>query len=583
MYLYTEQSGCVMEITSYRVKGEKNPKSKRKCIGKILEDGSFQPNAYYEERTKKELAEQKVSELEAALKKLMGEKGVEDAGGKSGENKIADAVSSRKKSGATYALGKIADGTGVTEALEEVFGEERSREILSVAMYMTLTGCDSMDEFSYFDASHVHPYGKDISSPESSRLFASVTEAEVTKFFRGLDSIQSKAGRKGNGYYSFDSTAVSSFSENIDAVEVSKGKQDPDLMHFSIAAIHGSRSDMCAYYRLYRGNIPDIRTVNDFVAVTKEMGYPFGKVVFDKGYASWNNIHVVKTKLNAEVMLMLPSSFSSFSSSIEKVRGTFEAKSSNYIPGQEVYGCTVPDTVKYTVDGSEHSLFVYIHVYYSEARRAEETAKLHDSVEDQILSLTGKLEGGKLSVQDARDGKFRCDHKRCISVRRTGNSACVFEKNPEEIDAVLRNKGYFCILTTEAMKADEAIRIYRGRDGVERVFNVLKNDIGFDRAAVKTNETLEGKVFCAMIATMLVCAMRKGIRENRAALTRKMTLSRLLHELECIYTYQTGKKTVWSEISERQNLIFKCLSVEPPVHVPVVKKKKERVSKKTIK
>lgn len=579
MYLYTEKSGCVMEITSYRVPGEKNPRSRRKCIGKRLEDGTFVPNAYYEERTKKELAEKKVSELESALRKYLGEEAKEV----SHERKISEAVSTRKKNGSTYALEQIAGKTGMTEALKETFGQDKCMEILSVVMYMILTGCDSMDEFSYFDMSHVHPCGKDISSSESSRLFSSVTETEITKFFRNMDERQSHTGPKGNGYYSFDSTAISSFSENLDAVEVSKGKQDPDLMHFSIAAIHGSRSDMCAYYRLYRGNIPDIKTVNDFTAVSAGMNYPFRKVIFDKGYASWNNIHIVKNTLKADVMLMLPASFSTFSAAVDKARDNFENKASHYIAGQDVYGYTVPDTVKYTVDGKEYSMYVYIHVYYSESRRAEETAKLHAYLDDQILSLTGKVNDGSLCVNDAKDGKFRCDHKSCISVRKTDNSSCVFEKNAEEIDAALKNKGYFCILTTEEMKADKAIMTYRGRDGVERVFNILKNDIGFDRAAVKTNETLEGKVFCAMLATMLVCSIRKSIRDNRASLTRKMTLSRLIHELECIYTYQTGKKTVWSEISVRQNLIFKCLGIEPPVHEQVVRKKTERVSKKPIK
>lgn len=57
-----------------------------------------------------------------------------------------------------------------------------------------------------------------------------------------------------------------------------------------------------------------------------------------------------------------------------------------------------------------------------------------------------------------------------------------------------------------------------------------------------------------MITTMLVCSIRKTIRDNRAVLTGKMTLSEFFHELECICTYQAGRKTVWSEISMRQNL-----------------------------
>ena len=49
MHLIVDKRGYVSESISYRVKGEKNPKSKRVNIGKMV-DKEFVPNAYFRER-----------------------------------------------------------------------------------------------------------------------------------------------------------------------------------------------------------------------------------------------------------------------------------------------------------------------------------------------------------------------------------------------------------------------------------------------------------------------------------------------------------------------------------------------------
>ena len=133
--------------------------------------------------------------------------------------------------------------------------------------------------------------------------------------------------------------------------------------------------------------------------------------------------------------------------------------------------------------------------------------------------------------------------------------------------------GYFMILSTEDLSASQVLDIYRAKDGVERIFNNVKNDIGFDRPAVKTDATLEGKVFIVMLAGMLSTHIRNAMRVHRKELTRKMTYNKLLKELEYMYTFTIKGKTKWCEISERQALILKCLDVPLPVEPKVVKAK----------
>ncbi|MBK5242953.1 hypothetical protein, partial [Clostridium sp.] len=117
-----------------------------------------------------------------------------------------------------------------------------------------------------------YPYVKNIPSCSSSRLLSSITEQDVNNFFKYLRDSNAST-KKEDCFCAFDGTTFSSYSDSLSDVEVSKGKQDQELKHFALASIYSSHEGRCAYYRLYRGNIPDIKTIDNFVEVAKGMNY----------------------------------------------------------------------------------------------------------------------------------------------------------------------------------------------------------------------------------------------------------------------------------------------------------------------
>lgn len=582
MFRHVDKMGCVFERRSYRVPGEKYPKAETKCIGKMV-DGEFLPNAYFIERTAKENLEKELAEVKEQLKTLTQQSKKETKKEKKIEEVASVAVSSRKKEGGTYAIEKIAEQEYIMTALEETFGKEDASEIMTIIEYIILTESSAFDDFNYFHDSHTHKHARNISSTEFSRFLSKITEEKVNLFFRNLDKLVPKNG-KGDAYCSFDSTAISSYSEELSDVEVSKGKQDPDLKHLCIAAAHSSLTKKCGYYRLYRGNIPDIKTIDNFVDEMKGWGFSFKKSILDRGYMSMNNIHRLHVNLKAEVMGMLPSSFGVFKTAVNRAKKSLVKDSAHYIEEQQVYGETYPETIKYKVGEEEFEMYVYIHVFFSEARKDDETRKLHEELTDRIIALNLDFENGKISYKDAINRNFTANHKSCIKVTKLPGRKVRFEKDNAAIDEALALAGYFCILSTELMKAAEAILRYRTRDGVERVFNILKNDLSFRRCNVKTDETLQGKVFCTMLGTMIVSTIREKMSDARkeGKIKGKLTYHKLVKELECIYSYKVGEKTLWSEISERQKTIFSFLGIDLPAEPKVVKVTKQYVKKKPI-
>ncbi|HKL60308.1 MAG TPA: transposase, partial [Sphaerochaeta sp.] len=148
----------------------------------------------------------------------------------------------------------------------------------------------------------------------------------------------------------------------------------------------------------------------------------------------------------------------------------------------------------------EYPTSVHVHVYYNRMKAADQEPKLYGDLEDSIASLTEKVANKELSVNDAQKRLFSCKHKSLITVRKTGNSKCVFEMDTKAVDEARGQLGYFMLISTEDLSAGQVLDIYRAKDGVERVFNNAKNDIGFDRPSVKTDATLQGKVFIIMLA-----------------------------------------------------------------------------------
>lgn len=565
MYINIDKrNGAVAEVTSYREPGCKYPKQRKVYIGKMDEQGAFVPNKFFIERSRKE-------ELQAEVEKLQKELDGMDRGIRKQQKEmqalssVVCSVSGKKKAGLTHALGHIAGTEGFVQALQGVFGGDSAKKILSLSYYVLATRNEALDDFCYFDASHEHPYGSDIGSSESSAVLASIKPEHVNGFFKAIrDAGPSRS--KEDHFCAIDGTAFSSYSNNLSEVEVSRGKQDPDLRHFAMAAVYSSNEGRCAYYRLYRGNIPDIKTIDNFVDVTKAMGYNFRRMVLDRGYCSYSNLHRLYHECRYEVIMCMKSNMSVYKDALQTTRGTFEADSTCYLAEHAVYGKTVKQSIVLTDNlGVEHPTTAYVHVYYNRLKAAEQEPKLYRDLEDSIAELTEKVQKKELSVSDAQKRLFSCKQKALVSVRKTGNSRCVFEMDCKKVDGAAGKLGYFVLLSTENLTAAQVLDIYRSKDGVERVFNNVKNDIGFDRPAVKTDVTLEGKVFIVMLAGMLSTIIRNAMRAHRKELTRKMTYGKLVKELECMYSFTIKGKTQWCEISEKQAMILRCLGVPLPV------------------
>jgi len=552
-YARDKRNDSYYEVTSFRDPVTKKPKSSRVCIGKQLIDGTFLPNKFYIEREAKRKLE---IELEATKEELSSTTRKSTV-----LEKSIKTVSGKKKSGLTYSLAEMAKSENLESSLTKVFSKDKARMILSVCFYIISSNSAALDDFNYFDTTSTHPYNKNISSCSSSRLLSSITEQDINDFFKYLRDSNAPS-KKEDCFCAFDGTTFSSYSDKLSEVEVSKGKQNPDLKHFALASIYSSHEARCAYYRLYRGNIPDIKTIDNFVEVAKSMNYHFRRIIVDRGYCSYNNLYKLHVQLGYEVIMCMKANLKDCNSALDTVINTFENDSTYFLSEHGVYAKSVEKNIVFAKStGYNNEVKCYFHVYYNEEKHDKLNKKLHGDVDDSIEKINKLLASGTKTIEEIKDPSYTCKRKNLINFKNLTTLNNMVTKDDVAINKAKKKFGYFFLLTTKKISAKEALDKYRAKDGVERVFRNVKTDLGFKRAYVKNDQTLQGKVFVVMLAGMLSTSIRNKLRDNKDLLTKKLTYNKLLKELEMIYTYEVKGKLKWCEISHLQKSIIKCLDV----------------------
>ena len=133
-------------------------------------------------------------------------------------------------------------------------------------------------------------------------------------------------------------------------------------------------------------------------------------------------------------------------------------------------------------------------------------------------------------------------------------------RDTAEINAKLSRMGMFVLLTNADISGEQALQLYREKDGVEKCFDSLKNNLSLKRLRIHSQEALEGLLFIEFISLILYSQMSKTLRES--GLNTSLTIPEVLFELRKIKKIRFGrKKTMISEISKQQRRILEAFDI----------------------
>jgi transposase len=464
---------------------------------------------------------------------------------------ICKSNASRRFYGATYLLQAIGDSLGVTEDLKRCF-PDTYKQMLSIVYYMILEDNNPLFRFGKWGRLHWHPYGEEISSQRSSELFASVTEEAKEKFFR-LQGLR----KADNEYWAYDTTSISSYSEQLEQVRYGKRKKESDaLPQLNLALVFGEKSNLPFYYRELAGNIQDSQTVKKLLADLDSYGFSKVKLTMDRGFyseANINSLYKSHKKFLAGVkmnVLFIQEKFEKVGDSLR----TFE----NYDDNYELYAKTVSALWHYKDVGPRKGREcdckrIYIHYYYNVEKAAEEEKALNR----KLSKLRMELESGKRKPENERK------YTKWFEIHTTPKRGTRVTVREDLVKKAQKNHGFFALLSNEKMDPIAALEIYRNKDLVEKAFGNLKERLNLRRTLVSSEESLRGKLFVTFVSLIYLSYIKKKMQDNN--LFKTYTLQGALDELDVIECFEhAGKRLVVGEMLEKQNDLYQALGVTPP-------------------
>jgi len=145
-----------------------------------------------------------------------------------------------------------------------------------------------------------------------------------------------------------------------------------------------------------------------------------------------------------------------------------------------------------------------------------------------------------------------------FNIRKQG-SRYGLARDSAAIDRHIGRLGIFVLITNTDLSGETVISYYREKDGVEKCFDSLKNNLSFRRLRVHSNQNMEGLLFVEFIAMILRSKMNVVLRDPK--LHDMMCIPEMLAEMRKLKEITFGRKKALSEVSREQKLILSAFGV----------------------
>ena len=449
-------------------------------------------------------------------------------------------------SGHTYFLQAIAKKIGLTAELKKAF-PEKWNELLTLALFKTIEGKPFYLCNDWLDTVELEEK-PELSSQHISVLLRNLSEEKdsIFQFFTSWAKRQKDANR----FIVFDITSVSSYSKGIDFVEWGYNRDKESLSQINLGVIFGRPVDLPLFYSLYPGSIHDVSTLTNIITELGVLSLDSTTFVLDKGFYSAANLSRMS---GIKHIIPLPVRTNKEKELVEKYQDRLRSSEYAFNYNQHVEYCA-KDNI------SIANINYHAYVYLNEKKQVEQREKFLKSIiecEQYLIDMGYR----KKKEFDDFFKERKSELMPYFVLQKIGSKYNILRDNTA-IDKTLARMGIFVLLTNTELDGEEVLRLYREKDGVEKCFDSLKNNLSLKRLRIHSQEALEGLLFIEFIALILYSYLSKVLRET--SMNKILSIPEVLFELRKIKKIQFGrKKTIISEISKRQREIFNAFDILP--------------------
>ena len=398
-----------------------------------------------------------------------------------------DGIRDAREFGNIFLLQNIARRIGLTEDLSVVF-PETWREILALAFYRI---CENKALYlcnNWLDTIWSH---ESVSLPSAriSELLAQLGHTRVLteRFFRRWTQRHTTTNR----FIVFDLTSISSYAHGIDIVEWGYNRDCESLPQVNLGVIYGEPSGLPLFYSLYPGSIRDVTTLKNIVTELEILSLNTTVFVLDKGFYSKANLRHMQ---GMKSIIPLPIRCCAERDLVAAVQGEIRSSEYAFPHRKHVYYCI---RKKLAIADNNYTA----HIYLDERRQSDNRETFLRTLIDAEALVAAQGFTKKAQIEEYLTDQLP-GLEPYFATRRNGPRS-VLVRNTEAIDAALGRMGMFVLITNPELSSESILGYYREKDGVEKYFDSLKNNLFLKRLRIHSQHTMEGLLFVEFVAMIL--------------------------------------------------------------------------------
>ncbi len=401
--------------------------------------------------------------------------------------------------------------------------EDKKDMIINLVSYLLIEGNSSLQHYPNFAYNH-NILGDIYSDSYISEFLKSFTDKEKEVFLDAWNKLYTKEDTL---YINYDSTNMNTNSKGIELAEYGHAKKDKGTPQVNISYASSLKDSTPLFYDIYPGSIIDNTEIKDSVNKIVSYGYKNLGFILDRGYYSKTNIDYLRNK-EYSFILMIKDNSTFLKAFKTEMKNVMKSDYSSFIENHQVYGTTVKGKL-YKNDKKD----VYIHLYYDELRASIERTNILTNIKKIEEEINNRLNSEDIKKRH----RSKCDkHHKLFNLHYMDEYLVSYSPKKKEIQKLIDNCGYFCLVTSEKLEASKALDIYRDRDSIEKLFMMLKSEMDFESFKVQSDASLRAKFHIAFIASIVRNEIYKVSKELKEANKDKKsyTVPSIIKELEKI-------------------------------------------------
>jgi transposase len=400
-----------------------------------------------------------------------------------------------KSIGPKYILEMIIGQTGLSEILQKVFPTYWDK-IVTLAFYLVSDNAAIMYCQHWLENNEsILQNNCNMSSQRISELLNEIKIEKILEFWEEWSIL-----REEKEYLALDITSISSYANLINELEFGYNRDGEKLPQINLCMLFGEESGLPVLSSIYNGSLNDSKILRSFLEKLEFFGEKKYRLVMDKGfYSKYNIMYMLKKYPKYEFMIAVPFTTAISKSIVTNSMVKLEEDLSFNHNNDTLMGYSFIESLS-----NDHN--VIYHVIYNEYKYLD--AK--KCIKERAIELRNE------AIANPEKFSHEKEHKKYLIFHKDKINNCYDIKlNLDRIYFDIRNAGWFIIASSNLKSTyKEALTIYRNKDIVEKAFNNLKNSLSLKRLHVHKSQSLNGKMFIAMISLIISSYINNIIDKN---------------------------------------------------------------------